>query len=395
MDKQKTILLVAIPNSIHTARWIGQINDQGWNIHLFPSTAEAPAHPQIDNVTVHYLMHSTRVSSTAAATHPRATVFKRAIHAIQRRILDEVFTHWRARQLARVIRRVRPDIVHSMEIQAAGYLTLAARELSSGRFPPWIVTNWGSDIFLFGRLAQHKQRIRGVLENCDYYSCECERDVALARAFGFRKTVLPVSPNSGGFDLGRLEKVRSRLATSDRRVIVLRGYQGWAGRALVGLRALERCADALKGYTVVIHSAAPEVVIAAELFTDRTGVGTRIVPAGTPHDEMLSFHAQARISIALSISDAISTSLLEAMVMGSFPIQSCTACADEWVQHGVSGLIVPPEDPDIVEAAIRKALSDDELVNGAAQINWEVAQGRLSRTLLKQRAVDMYRSIAK
>ena len=32
--------------------------------------------------------------------------------------------------------------------------------------------------------------------------------------------------------------------------------------------------------------------------------------------------------------------------MGSFPIQSDTACADEWIEDGVSGLIVPPEDPD-------------------------------------------------
>jgi glycosyltransferase involved in cell wall biosynthesis len=161
----------------------------------------------------------------------------------------------------------------------------------------------------------------------------------------------------------------------------------------VGLRALERCADVLKHYSIVIYAAGPDVVMAAELFTDKTGVSVTILPSGTPHHEILSFHAQARISIGLSISDAISTSLLEAMVMGSFPIQSCTACADEWVQHGVSASIVPPEDSAVIETAIRTALADDDLVNRASQINWQVAQTRLDRALLKGKAIQMYRDI--
>jgi len=394
MDRQKIILLVAIPNSIHTARWVAQIGDQGWDIHLFPSVAGTPIHPQIENVTVHHMLHRERVSSERGRPPSGIAPFTRAMHALQRRALAEMFPNWRARQLARAVRRLRPDIVHSMEIQGAGYLTLAARDILGGHFPPWIVTNWGSDIYLFGNLTEHQDRIRAVLKNCDYYSCECERDVELARAFGFTKTVLPVSPNSGGFDLGALEPVRRRILTSERRIIMLRGYQGWAGRALVGLRALERCQDVLQGYTVVIYSAADDVVMAAELFTHRTGIVTRVLPAGTPHAEILAFHAQARISIALSISDAISTALLEAMVMGSLPIQSSTACANEWVQHGVGGLIVPPEDPDVVEAAIRTSLTDDVLVNRAAESNWKVAQARLDGLALKQKAVAMYRSIA-
>ena len=31
------ILFVAMADSVHTARWISQIDDQGWDIHLYPS----------------------------------------------------------------------------------------------------------------------------------------------------------------------------------------------------------------------------------------------------------------------------------------------------------------------------------------------------------------------
>jgi glycosyltransferase involved in cell wall biosynthesis len=113
------------------------------------------------------------------------------------------------------------------------------------------------------------------------------------------------------------------------------------------------------------------VAIASTLMSQNTGASIKILPENTPHQEIMRYHSLARISIGLSIGDAISTSLLEAMAMGSFPIQSCTACASEWFEDGVSGLIVTPEDPEDVEKAIRKALLDDDLVNSAANINYD------------------------
>ena len=81
------------------------------------------------------------------------------------------------------------------------------------------------------------------------------------------------------------------------------------------------------------------------------------------------------------------------MVMGSFPIQSCTACADEWIEHGVSGMIVPAEESEIIAMWIRKALSDDNLVNNAAQINWQTALARLDDATLKQQAIAIYNAV--
>jgi len=392
MTNQKTILFVAMPDSIHTARWIGQLNAEGWDIHLFPSVLAA-LHPDIDQVTVHILLHQQRISAKGSPKNSVFKLFDRVIYAVLRRVFAYLLPWWRAKKLARVISTLQPDIVHSLEIQAAGYLTLSAKEFVDSQFPTWIVTNWGSDIFLFGRQAQHKEKIRQVLANCDYYSCECQRDVALAREFGFNKTVLPVFPNTGGFDLDRLANVRGQVLTSERKIILLKGYQHWAGRALVGLQALAECADVLQGYTIVIYSAASIVVKEAKLLTQKTGIATQIIPNGVTHDTILTLHARARLSIGLGISDAISTSLLEAMVMGSFPIQSCTACADEWIEHSVSGMIVPAEEPEIIAMWIRKALSDDDLVNRGAQINWQTALARLDGAALKQQAIAIYNSV--
>ena len=362
---------------------------------MFPSNGGAAAHAEMSGVTYHYplLLWPKKIDNPSPPGALFRFVFK-VVDLLMRRVFERYRPDFRANRLLKVIRKIRPDFVHTLEMQAAGYLTLDVKKRFSGVFPSWLVTNWGSDIFLFGRLPSHQSRIREVLANCDYYSCECERDVGLARQFGFKGQVMPVFPNTGGFDLARLEHERNRTRTSDRKVILLKGYQNWAGRALVGLRALERCADILSGYTVVVYLAAPEVSIAAELFAEKTGIPLRLIPSTTPHREMLSLHAQARVSIGLSISDAISTSFLEAVVMGSFTIQSCTACADEWIQHGVSGMIVPPEDPDVIEMALRTALVENDLVNDAAKTNWQTAQKRLGAEIIKQKSNEMYHTIS-
>jgi glycosyltransferase involved in cell wall biosynthesis len=182
--------------------------------------------------------------------------------------------------------------------------------------------------------------------------------------------------------------------TSARRLIALKGYQGWAGRALVGLRAIELCADALKNYRVAVYMAGDEVKIAAELASKATGIPIEIIPSGS-HDDMLRLHGQARVSIGLSISDAISTSLLETMIMGSFPVQSNTGCGDEWLTDGETGILVPPDDPQIIAAAIRRAVTEDELVDRAAELNARVTAERLDYSVIQPKVIEMYERVVK
>ena len=387
------ILFVAMANSIHTARWINQLADQGWDIHLFP-VENWGIHPDLRNLTIHDFL-CRRPSALDQSVRlvgswplPRGS-------GLAKRIVKRFATSWgdRAWRLARTIRVLRPDIVHSLETQHAGYLTLEARNHLGRTFPIWIVTNWGSDIYLFGRLSEHAEKIKAVLSACDYYACECHRDVELGRAFGFQGEVLPVLPNTGGFDIERMRQFRQPGPTSARRLIVLKGYQGWAGRALVGLRAIELAADSLKGYRVAVYLAGPGGKIAAELVAQSTGIPIEIVPRCS-HEDMLRLHGRARVSIGLSISDAISTSLLEAMVMGSFPIQSNTSCADEWVQDGETVLLVHPEDPEAVAAGIRRAVSDDALVDCAAEQNARLAAERLDSQVIRPQVIAMYEKVA-
>jgi glycosyltransferase involved in cell wall biosynthesis len=397
------ILFVGMAESIHLVRWVNQLQGTDWERFLFPVYDPKP-HPELRDIIFinrgeipgfqsnRFLRYMHGLLPYSIMNFVNKFVRKR-LRPSDPIIWPSPYMVW---TLIASIKRIKPDIIHSLEFQGAGYLTLEAKRIFKGKFPTWIATNWGSDIYLFGRLSEHRDRVRAVLDNCDYYSCECERDVAIARDYGFRGKVLPVFPNAGGFDLGACELLRQPGHTSERKLILLKGYQSWAGRALTGLQALVRCKDIIKkhNYSIAIFSATSDVKIAAELTSVEIGVPIEIIPPSS-HAEMLRKYGRARIYIGLSISDAISTSLLESIVMGSFPVQSCTACADEWIVNEQSGLIVPPEDVDLIERAIRQALTDDKLVDQAASLNRKTAEERLSLSLIQPKVIDFYQQVYK
>jgi glycosyltransferase involved in cell wall biosynthesis len=391
------IIIVAMSQSIHTLRWLSQIADQGWEIHLFPSIDLGFARSDFKNITIHHSVYGRASKEINKSQKIKGIpVYFTILSNIIRLLVYIIFPNYRAWQLKRLIKKVKPDIIHTLEMQHAGYLVDNIRKNWQEDFPKWVVTIWGSDIYYFGRFAKHAKRIKGILSRCDYFSCECRRDVCLAKHIGLIGKAFPPDPVNGGFDLEKLKKSRQEGLTSERNIIMLKGYQGWAGRAICGLSALERCANLLRGYKIMVYSVVDPgspVPLAIENIVRETGLSIEVLPTSTSHEQILEFHGHARISIGLSISDGISTSLLEAMVMGSFPIQSSTACADEWIKDGETGILVLPEDVGGIENAIKTALSDDNLVNKAAIENTKTAEDRLDHQLLKKKAIRFYKDV--
>ena len=388
------LLFVAMAESVHTARWIDQLRDRGWDLHLFP-VQRKPLSLDLQDVTVYPLVRQ-------RAVPPERDIRQRGLPWPLSRgrtrlgeTLERVPPLHRPVRLARLIASLKPAVVHSLEMQHAGYLTLESRRLLGKRgFPPWIYSCWGSDIAHFGSDPEHAPRIRAVLEACDYLITDCERDARLARDFGFAGEHLGVFPGPGGFDLERMRRLRRPSPVSERRLIMLGAqHEGWVGRALVALEALHRLAPELAGYEVVIHSADANVRAAAADVSRVTGLACRILPH-SPHDTLVELYGRARLAISVNVSDGTSNSMLEAMVMGALPIQSDAGGAREWIRDGENGLLVSPEDPDAVEAAIRRAVTEDALVERAAEVNERLTSERISRDLVTPRIVQAYERVA-
>jgi len=424
---KRKILFVGMVNSPHAARWIELIADEGWDLHFFPVYHATP-HPLLRNITIHHpwisfgprrllknmlsnikakLLGKEHHSSTdqnklkVCSVYPIPVISKleQVLYAIKTKPLGE--SDVRAQfgfdpsTLARLIRKLQPDLIHSMEFQHAGYTVLRVKEKwGKSSFPRWLATNWGSDIYYYRNFLDHKKQISRLLENIDYYSCECERDIGLARELGMNARQQAILPNTGGFDLKQILSLRGLVKTSNRRVVMVKGYQHFAGRALIALDAIASCAEFLKDYQILIYSPSVEIYERVEELKLIYGLKITIMPY-LVHEKMLRYFAHARIYLGVSISDAISTSMLEAMAMGAFPIQTNTACCDEWIKDGQTGFSIPPDDVSFIGKRLREALLNDQLVDTASEMNWSVVCQRLDKKKIRDKEIEVYDRIFK
>jgi hypothetical protein len=377
------VLVVGFAASVHLSRFLRVFEGTGWDVRLFDSTIWGTPHPELPDLPVY-----TGVPDAAAGASG---------HPAQIRQLptpSSVAEH--VERLTEVIQEFRPDIVHSHEIQHAGALVHGALQRPRPLRPAWLCTNWGSDIFWFGRNRMSIPTIRSVVGTCDYYSAECHRDVALARAFGLRGRVVGLWPATAGVDLSHMEQLRAPGPTSARRTIAVKGGHGTFGQGHLAFQAIARCADLLEGWEICTYEANPEVArrydeLAAAHSVRHTSVSTLDRP--TSHDDHLAMHGRARVSIGFNRSDALSMSFVEAMAMGSFPVQSSSSCGHEVTSPGRGALFVSPSDVDGLASALQRALTDDALVDSASKLNQAVCRTSFDVRKVRLRVLDAYERI--
>jgi glycosyltransferase involved in cell wall biosynthesis len=386
------ILIVAMANSIHTVRWMQQFeNNDDKKFYLFPSTV-GTAHKGFSSwgmICGFFLRF--RFFSRSLVSHLPVRQLNTALELC---LEYKMGPEWRVKWLVKTIKRVKPDIIHTLEFQHAGYTCLKAREILGESFPVWIATNWGSDIYLYSQLKHHREPIINILKMADFYSAECARDYHLAQGLGIKAEALPVIPNSGGLHLEKLSSLRARALPSQRKILLIKGYQMVFGRALTTLNAVAFIAHELKRRDIKIcmYSVTMDIEIAVELIAKKHGLDIEVHTTANAlsHEEMLQLYAQARCYVGLSISDGISTSMLEAISLGAFPIQTCTSCANEWIEDGVSGFIAPLENEKILSEMILRAISDDELVDKASEINWKTLEKKADYKKVQALAESFY-----
>jgi hypothetical protein len=381
--------------SVHVARWLRMVQRPDSVLLLFPvyiQNAELPAglkYISLSDVSRDlapgiWVVRSSDIDRRSDAYVDRIYGYRRWPHSF----LGDV-TIAAPNRLRQCIKRFEPSLVHSMEVQLAGYLCLETARRMRDRFPPWILSNWGSDIALFRKLAGHQERIRSVCERIDYYMAECARDQRVARDNGYRGPTLPVMPASGGVEVAALAS-HARTPPSKRRTILVKGYHGWSGRALLALSAIALAHECLDGYRIEVPLASSAVQSWVEMMRAELGLDIQVAPYVADHEHAIDRLAQARAVVGVGISDGISTTLLESMAVGTFPIQSSTACADEWIECGRSGFVVSPWDTGAIADAIYRAVTDDDLVDQAAAINLRTVTSRWSAALNGAKVWEIY-----
>jgi hypothetical protein len=369
MLNRKTVLVVGMLNSVHLARWVDQFAAEPIDFVMVPSTPTKIVHPLI--------LQRQRNPSPQGARYQ--VVSKTFLHSKAIWVVDRLLgLGIRGRSLARVLKQFEADFIHVLEFQNAGYLLLSALEYVSKPNAQIIATNYGSDIYWFQQFPRHLRRIRRLLSVADRYSAECQRDVYLATKYGFKGRVLPVIPNAGGFPSQEFEHLSEE--TKSRKNIMIKGYDGWVGRARFALAALAGMENDLRDYEITVYSADRSTLKRVKELQDKTELNiTAFKKNSMSHSEMMAKFRSAKIYIGISLSDGISTSLLEALVSGAVPIQTYSACTDGWFTDGIDGVILKDLE---VPSVIRSIKSGLEIADQYDQEKMFGSQSRLKSKLL-------------
>jgi glycosyltransferase involved in cell wall biosynthesis len=366
-----TLAFIADPNSVHTRRWLGFFADRGHRVHLLvPSTARVG--PGLDSrIPVH-------VYRAWPRTHIRG--------------LGSLLT---SLSLRRLLHRIRPDVLHAHYLSWFGW----AAWLSG--FQPYVITVWGSDVFV------------------------APRDSALARRWGRRTLsraalVTAVSQDlaRGAIELGaRPERVKLVQFGVDPEQFSpapppqsLRTEFGLEGRRAVlsprGLRPMYRHEVAVEAMAqlpedvvllLVKWQAEPAYLARLEALVRERGLESRVryVPA-IPHENMADFYRLADVVVSLPTTDAFPVTALEAMACGIPVVMGDIPSAHEGLDAVDPSAIVPGDDPAAVARAIQSRL---ELAPSArADLSARLRQAAIVRGDVRRSLLEMeilYRSLAR
>lgn len=363
---RKKVLLIGMVDSVHVARWLRQFVDLPIDFTLFPATPNRRVHPGVEE-----LIQQRDIEMSV--TLPRVLRYSSLLIGVVDIFLSN---RVKGKLLRRVALKGDFDVIHAQQLQAAGYIALRAFETHK---PAMLISScWGCDITWFSRFPSHADRLRRLIAITDCFSAECDRDVQLVRQMGYVGTVLPTIPVAGRLDVDRITMRYKALPPSQRGVILIKGYDQFLGLAPMALAALECIADDVREYRIVFYSTSRRMRRKVRQAALRTGLTIDTYQKhALGHEQMLELFSAARVYIGLSAGDGMPASMMEAMATGCYPIQTATSCADEWVSDTRSATLIHEPSVAAVAVALQEALTDDVLVDRAAQVNREAIRVRM------------------
>jgi len=291
-----------------------------------------------------------------------------------------------AQTLRSFIERVKPDLVHAMRIPYEGMMSADAY---TG--VPLIISTWGNDFTLHApstRLMSHYTR--WTMQVADALHADCQRDIRLAREWGFgeRKPGL-VAPGSGG--------VRSDIFYPPERpieepvIINPRGFRPYV------------CNEAFFKAIPLVLEKQPN---ARFLFALMAGESQAIqwtqelnikhaVELLSPlsHHKMAEVFRRAQIVASPSIHDGTPNTLLEGIACGCFPVAGDLESIREWITTGENGLLFDSADARSIADAIVSAIENKNLRQKAAGLNKNIISTRAEYGHNMQRVEEFYEGV--
>jgi glycosyltransferase involved in cell wall biosynthesis len=390
------ILFIGPGDSTHTHAWVDLLAGSELNVRLFAAPGgvppdEWPVRTYVTTPTPRRLDTRTRRRLYAAGRLARAPKRVYARLMSSDRPIEQ-------RWLAQVIRDWKPDVVHTFGIDPAGEFYFdTRREHGLASIGRWIAqTRGGSDLALARFDGDRASRVASVMRAADCLLSDNQINFEIARAMGVHAEQLsPIGtvPGTGGVDIDVLRSYASGRPSARSVILWPKAYECPWSKALPVFEALVRHWDRLPPCEIHMLAMEPETRMWFHSLPPEIKQACRI-DERIPRDEILRLMGRSRVMLAPSLVDGTPNSMFEAMATGAFPILSPLDTIRPLVQDERNVLFARNLYPDEIGQALVRAMTDDSLVDSAAERNLALVRELADRTEIRPRVVKLYESLA-
>jgi glycosyltransferase involved in cell wall biosynthesis len=289
------------------------------------------------------------------------------------------------RDLRRVLRQQRPDVIQAGPIQTCAFLAA----LAGAR--PLVSTSWGSDLLKDAeRSPLWRWATRYTLRRSDALVGDCEPVRQRAIHYGMAAERIITFP--WGVEL---ERFQPPAAPHDPATFTLLSTRAW--EPLYGVETVARGfllararlqAEGYDGLRLIMLGSGSLAGRLHGLIQAAGALDDVALPGQVSQEDLPRFHQMADLYISASHSDGTSISLLEALATGRAVAVSDIPGNREWIEAGEQGWFFPVDDAEALAALIVAAVGDRARLTacGAAARQTAVARAdwtRNFRQLLK------------
>jgi len=296
-------------------------------------------------------------------------------------VLDEMDDDAAIEAVAAHLAAVNADVVHNHMYRAEVVGTQAAWSLAAaGRRRPFVVGTVHSSRV---RSEEDRALVRALTPRMDHL-------VAVSRAIVRKiedegRTDAPISLIYNGVDLARYaepqvcELLHAEAENGKDMMKLMSDLISYLRDLLVGKVKPDALADDLN----------PELQKSLEAQAASLRLGASVTFTGR-RDDVPAVTAALDVAVLPSYREAQGLSILEAMALSTPVVASAVGGIPEMVEHGRTGLLVPPHDPEALAASIIRLLTDHPYADTLGRAGRDLVHERFCVELMVRAVESIY-----
>ena len=348
-DFQVKICYVGDAGSVHMQRWAKYFADKGHEVCLIsprPFGGDVPR-----NIDLHVLK---MLNGVRFVNIPLSVI-----------------------QIAGIIGRKNPDILHAHHVTSSGFWAALCR------FHPYVLTAWGSDIVVQpkkSRLVRWKATF--ALKKAEMITCDAEHMVERMVEMGVDREKIKLiyfGVDTQKFSAKHMDgevKGKYRIASDSPTVISLRSLN-----PIYDLESLVKSVPLVLGKVpeakfILVGDGEQRGYL--ENVATSLGVGDSVRFAGSiSNSEIPAYLASSDVYVSTSLSDAgLAASTAEAMASQLPVVITDFGDNSQWVKEGQGGFLIPVKSPSLLAERIVYLLNNEDVRRKFGKFNREVIEER-------------------